>query len=141
MRNKWKKDIALIKKRIAFYRDSDLQEAFSLLKNNINNSREQKSTIISSIALSFLAIEKVLDKTLFDVQLAGALSLCNGNIVEMKTGEGKTLVAVPAAVYFSLFGKGVHVNDPACSVQGLHGRLGVGIETELKKEGEKNEIN
>ena len=45
----------------------------------------------------------------FDVQLLGAITLHRGNIAEMKTGEGKTLVAVPAVYLNSLAGKGVHL--------------------------------
>lgn len=45
----------------------------------------------------------------YDVQLLGAITLHRGNIAEMKTGEGKTLVAVPAVYLNSLVGKGVHL--------------------------------
>lgn len=45
----------------------------------------------------------------FDVQLIGAMVLCDGKIAEMKTGEGKTLVATLAAVLNATDGKGVHV--------------------------------
>ncbi|MCZ6758341.1 MAG: preprotein translocase subunit SecA [Bacteroidetes bacterium] len=45
----------------------------------------------------------------FDVQLLGAITLHRGNIAEMKTGEGKTLVAVPAVYLNSLAGQGVHL--------------------------------
>src|SRR2546429_5773250 len=50
----------------------------------------------------------------FDVQLMAALTLAEGKIAEQKTGEGKTLSAVPALYLHSLTGKGVHlvtVND------------------------------
>ena len=46
---------------------------------------------------------------MFDVQLEGALALANGKIVEMQTGEGKTLAAVPAVVWHARSGRGVHV--------------------------------
>jgi preprotein translocase subunit SecA len=46
---------------------------------------------------------------MFDVQLQGALALANGKIAEMQTGEGKTLAAVPAIVWFAREGRGVHV--------------------------------
>ena len=49
----------------------------------------------------------------FDVQLLGAITLHRGNIAEMKTGEGKTLVAVPAVYLNSLAGQGVQW--PECS--------------------------
>jgi preprotein translocase subunit SecA len=46
---------------------------------------------------------------MFDVQVRGALALANGKIAEMQTGEGKTLAAVPAIVWFARQGQGVHV--------------------------------
>ena len=55
------------------------------------------------------ASKRVLGKRHFDVQLMGGAALHWGNIAEMKTGEGKTLVAVLAAYLNALEGKGVHV--------------------------------
>jgi preprotein translocase subunit SecA len=46
---------------------------------------------------------------MFDVQLSGALALASGKIAEMQTGEGKTLAAVPAIVWYAKAGEGVHV--------------------------------
>ena len=46
---------------------------------------------------------------MFDVQLQGALALTAGKIAEMQTGEGKTLAAVPAVVWYARAGAGVHV--------------------------------
>ncbi|MEA5119433.1 MAG: preprotein translocase subunit SecA, partial [Propionicimonas sp.] len=55
------------------------------------------------------ASKRVLGKRHFDVQIMGAAALHWGNIAEMKTGEGKTLVAVLASYLNALEGKGVHV--------------------------------
>ena len=52
---------------------------------------------------------RVLNMRHFDVQLIGGLVLHRGMIAEMKTGEGKTLVATLAAYLNALSGKGVHV--------------------------------
>jgi preprotein translocase subunit SecA len=52
---------------------------------------------------------RVLGLDMFDVQLRGALALANGRIAEMQTGEGKTLAAVPAIVWYAKAGQGVHV--------------------------------
>ena len=52
---------------------------------------------------------RVLGLTMFDVQLQGAVALAEGKIAEMQTGEGKTLAAVPAIVWYAKQGKGVHV--------------------------------
>jgi preprotein translocase subunit SecA len=61
------------------------------------------------LALTAVAAERVLGLKMFDVQLQGALALAAGKIAEMQTGEGKTLAAVPAAVWFTREGAGVRV--------------------------------
>ena len=61
------------------------------------------------LSLTAVAAERVLGLKMFDVQLQGALALAAGKIAEMQTGEGKTLAAVPAAVWFAREGAGVHV--------------------------------
>jgi preprotein translocase subunit SecA len=61
------------------------------------------------MALTSLAAERVLGLKTFDVQLQGALALTAGKIAEMQTGEGKTLAAVPAVVWYAREGTGVHV--------------------------------
>jgi preprotein translocase subunit SecA len=61
------------------------------------------------IAITAVVAERVLGLKMFDVQFEGALALAAGKIAEMQTGEGKTLAAVPAAVWFAREGSGVHV--------------------------------
>jgi len=60
-------------------------------------------------ALCAVIAERVLGLKMFDVQLEGALALAAGKIAEMQTGEGKTLAAVPAVVWYAKEGQGVHV--------------------------------
>ncbi|MBZ5531581.1 MAG: accessory Sec system translocase SecA2 [Acidobacteriia bacterium] len=55
------------------------------------------------------AASRVLSQNMFDVQLRGALTLSEGRIAEMQTGEGKTLAAVPAVICYARAGQGVHV--------------------------------
>jgi preprotein translocase subunit SecA len=55
------------------------------------------------------AARRRLGERLFDVQLMGSVVLHRGRIVEMKTGEGKTLASVPAAYLNALEGRGVHI--------------------------------
>ena len=55
------------------------------------------------------AARRVLDQRIFDTQIVGAILIHRGSIVEMKTGEGKTLAFVPAAYLNSLSGSGVHI--------------------------------
>jgi preprotein translocase subunit SecA len=62
-----------------------------------------------AFALAREAARRVLGERPFDVQILGSLVLHSGRIVEMKTGEGKTLMCVAAAYLNSLTGKGVHI--------------------------------
>ncbi|HWZ42813.1 MAG TPA: hypothetical protein VNW97_05025 [Candidatus Saccharimonadales bacterium] len=61
------------------------------------------------LAAAAVVAERVLGLSMFDVQLQGSLALTAGRIAEMQTGEGKTLVAVPAAIWYAKTGAGVHV--------------------------------
>ena len=65
--------------------------------------------LIEAFALTAVIAERVLGLNMFDVQISGALTLQRGAIAEMQTGEGKTLAAVPAVVWYALNGRGVHV--------------------------------
>ena len=86
-------------------------------------------------AVSMLAAERVLGLKMFDVQIEGALALTAGKIVEMQTGEGKTLAAVPAVAWYAREGTGVHVmtvNDylarrDAEWMGGIYERLGLSV--------------
>jgi preprotein translocase subunit SecA len=61
------------------------------------------------MAAAAIAASRVLGQEMYDVQLRGALALARGSIVEMQTGEGKTLAAVPAVAWLARERKGVHV--------------------------------
>jgi preprotein translocase subunit SecA len=61
------------------------------------------------VAVTAVVASRVLGLHMFDTQLEGALALAHGRIVEMQTGEGKTLAAVPAAAWYARSGNGVHV--------------------------------
>ncbi len=65
--------------------------------------------VVEVFALTAVIAERVLGLRIFDVQMSGALVLQRGHIAEMQTGEGKTLAAVPAVVWYALRGRGVHV--------------------------------
>ncbi len=86
------------------------------LKNKTSEFRERlsKGESLDSILIeAFAVVREVANRTLgmrhFDVQLIGGMVLHEGKIAEMKTGEGKTLVATLAAYLNALEGKGVHV--------------------------------
>jgi preprotein translocase subunit SecA len=61
------------------------------------------------VAVTAVVAARVLGLQMFDVQLQGALALAGGRVAEMQTGEGKTLAAVPAVVWYARSGEGVHV--------------------------------
>ena len=61
------------------------------------------------MALAATAAFRVLGQDMYDVQLRGALALARGSIAEMRTGEGKTLAAVPAISWLAREHRGVHV--------------------------------
>ncbi len=64
---------------------------------------------IETFALAAVIAARVLGLQMFDVQMRGALALHRGRIAEMQTGEGKTLSAVPAAIWYARQRRGVHV--------------------------------
>lgn len=68
-----------------------------------------RSSLPEAFAITAVVAGRVLGLQMFDVQLQGALALAAGRIAEMQTGEGKTLAAVPAVVWYSRSGDGVHV--------------------------------
>ncbi len=85
-------------KRLAFYKSQVQDEGKSL-----------DEVLVPVFALVREASKRVLGMRHYDVQLLGGMVLHKGKIAEMKTGEGKTLVATLAVVLNALSGKGVHV--------------------------------
>ncbi|MFO0703048.1 MAG: preprotein translocase subunit SecA, partial [Candidatus Andersenbacteria bacterium] len=83
--------------------DDVLPEAFATVVEAMRRLRERKET------WTVRGTETAWDMLPFDVQLIGGIVLHQGKIAEMRTGEGKTLVAVAPAYLNALTGKGVHV--------------------------------
>lgn len=69
----------------------------------------ESQDLIEVIAVTAIVAARVLGLVMFDVQLQGSIALAEGRIAEMQTGEGKTLAAVPAIVWFAKQGRGIHV--------------------------------
>src|SRR5437867_2919882 len=65
--------------------------------------------LLETIAVTAVIAARVVGLVMFDVQLQGALALASGKIAEMQTGEGKTLAAVPAVVWYAKQRQGIHV--------------------------------
>ncbi len=93
--------------------DKQLKEQTAKLKKRLE--KETLDAILpDAFALTREASDRILKKRHFDVQLIGGMVLHEGNVTEMKTGEGKTLVATLPLVLNGLTGKGAHlvtVND------------------------------
>lgn len=78
-------------------------------KERIKNGETLDAILPEAFALAREAAFRVLGERAYDVQIMGAIVLHSGRITEMKTGEGKTLMCVPAVYLNSLSGNGVHV--------------------------------
>jgi len=104
------KDINRLESHYKTMSDSELKSAFGALRESvINNEKSLDDVLNDSFAITREASTRVLGMRHFDVQLIGAMVLHDGNIAEMRTGEGKTLVATLAVSLNAMEGKGVHV--------------------------------
>ncbi|RDU58250.1 preprotein translocase subunit SecA [Helicobacter sp. MIT 99-5507] len=118
MLNKYKQKLNAINNLESKYQnfsDDELKAAFNTLKENTKNKFDEigqgalDSVLIESFAITREASKRVLNMRHFDVQLIGGMVLHEGKIAEMKTGEGKTLVATLAVILNAMIGKSVHV--------------------------------
>lgn len=89
--------------------DSELRDRTRLLKERAQRGESLDSLLPEAFAVVREASKRVLGLRPFDVQLIGGMVLHKGEIAEMRTGEGKTLVAILPAYLNALSGKGVHV--------------------------------
>jgi preprotein translocase subunit SecA len=89
--------------------DAQLREKTDELKNRHAEGATPDELLPEAFAVVREASKRTLRMRHFDVQLLGGMVLHNGKIAEMKTGEGKTLVATLPAYLNALTGKGVHI--------------------------------
>ncbi|MGL9732899.1 MAG: preprotein translocase subunit SecA [Wolbachia sp.] len=89
--------------------DEELAGKTEEFKRELKDGKTLNDLLVPAFAVVREASRRFLDMRHFDVQLIGGMVLHSGMISEMKTGEGKTLVATLAAYLNSLEGKGVHV--------------------------------
>ena len=102
--------INTLESRYAELDDSALKAEFEALKIAVQQEGKSiDSVLCESFAITREASKRVLGMRHFDVQLIGGMALHDGRIAEMKTGEGKTLVATLAACLNALSSKSVHV--------------------------------
>jgi preprotein translocase subunit SecA len=91
------------------FKDEDFPVKTGELRDKVAAGTSVDEILPEAFALVREAGQRVLNMRHFDVQLIGGMVLHEGNIAEMRTGEGKTLVATLAAYLNALSGKGVHI--------------------------------
>ena len=89
--------------------DSDLHAKTAAFKERVANGEELEAILPEAFAVVREASKRVLGQRHFDVQLIGGMVLNDGKIAEMRTGEGKTLVATLPSYLNALTGNGVHI--------------------------------
>src|SRR5450756_1630823 len=107
--------------------DEELRGETAIFRKRLAEGETLDDLLPEAFAAVREAAKRTIGQRLFDVQLMGGAALHLGNIAEMKTGEGKTLVATLPAYLNALSGKGVHVvtvNDYLANYQSdLMGRV------------------
>jgi len=92
--------------------DQRRQRLFELADHQLKSAARvtpSEGDVVETFALTAVIAERVLGLHMFDAQIQGALALQRGHIAEMQTGEGKTLAAVPAVIWYARQGRGTHV--------------------------------
>lgn len=115
--------------------DADLAKQTPALRARLDQGETLDDLLFDAFALVREAATRVLNQRHFDVQLIGGMALHEGNVAEMKTGEGKTLVATLPVYLNALAGKGVHVvtvnnylaQRDAGWMAGIYDKLGLSI--------------
>jgi len=101
--------INLLENSIKNYKDDDFPKKTQEFKEKIKKGTTLESILPEAFALVREASKRTRNERHFDVQLIGGVALHEGNISEMKTGEGKTLTITLAAYLNSLKENGVHI--------------------------------
>ncbi len=100
--NSWEPEVSKLS-------DDQLQAKTDEFRSRLTNGESLDELLPEAFAVVREAAKRVLGQRHYDVQLMGGIALHNGNIAEMRTGEGKTLAATAPVYLNALTGKGVHV--------------------------------
>jgi preprotein translocase subunit SecA len=103
------REINALEPEVSALSDDALQQKTQTLKARVAEGATLDDVLPEAFAVVREAGKRTLNMRHFDVQLIGGIALHNGKIAEMRTGEGKTLVATLPAYLNALSGKGVHV--------------------------------
>ena len=109
---KWQPIVAKINNledKVKAFSDEDFKVKTLELKDRLSKGESLDSLLPEAFAYVREAASRARNERHYDVQLIGGIALHNGNISEMRTGEGKTLVATSPAYLNALEGKGVHI--------------------------------
>ena len=128
-------EITALEPQISVLSDEQLRARTIEFRERVADGEELNDLLYEAFAVVREASKRVLGLRPFDVQLMGGIVLHDGDIAEMKTGEGKTLVAVMPMYLNALAGKGAHlvtVNDylarrDAEWMGGIYGFLGLEV--------------
>src|SRR5216110_2668191 len=102
-------EIGALEPQIQVLTDEQLRARTDEFKTRVAGGEALDDVLPEAFAVVREAGKRVLNMRHFDVQLIGGMVLHNGRIAEMKTGEGKTLVATLPAALNALAGRGVHI--------------------------------
>ena len=103
------KEINLLSEEMKSLSDTDFPDITSKLKKDYKDGKNLEDMLPYAYSLTREASSRIMKMTHFDEQILGGIALHNGKIAEMKTGEGKTLVATLPAYLNAITGKGVHI--------------------------------
>ena len=95
--------------RVSAFSDSELRQQTFLFQERYSKGESLDDLMPEAFAVVREAAQRTLGQRHYDVQLMGGAALHRGNIAEMRTGEGKTLVATLPSYLNALAGRGVHV--------------------------------
>ncbi len=101
--------VNILEGQVSSLSDEELRNKTSIFVNQLKENTSLNKIIPEAFAVVREAAKRTVDMRHFDVQLIGGMVLHEGKIAEMKTGEGKTLVATLAAYINFLDGKSVHI--------------------------------
>src|SRR5690625_6128519 len=102
-------EIEQLEPKYESFSDTELQQMTEQFKERYENGESLDEMLVEAYAVVREASKRVLNMRPYPVQLIGAIALHEGNIAEMKTGEGKTLASTMPAYLNAIAGKGVHI--------------------------------
>jgi len=103
------KEVAELETKVSALSDADLRAQTTILKSAFASGKSLDDLLPEAFATVREAAKRTLGQRHYDVQIMGGAALHQGNVAEMRTGEGKTLVSTLPAYLNALTGKGVHV--------------------------------